>query len=161
MTAVHLLHSKFLQPSYAWKKENCFGIRCFIQLLLKVEVQNFWGCLITFFSSIGKAICSFVSDAVIWPTFYYQFSPVLTSSSVGQGQNKGQSNPFYLLQLCKLKVVGNILFLSVTKELTWTPTLISTERESQICEFLMQNVWVQWPPRLMSIFHFQVPGQIK
>lgn len=48
--------------------------------------------------------------------FLFQFSPILTSSCGGQGQNKGQSNPLCLLHLCKLKVDGNILFLSVTKE---------------------------------------------
>lgn len=38
MTAVHLFHSKFLQPSSAWKKENSFGFRCLTQLPLKVDV---------------------------------------------------------------------------------------------------------------------------
>ena len=50
------------------------------------------------------------------PFFSSQSSPVLTSSCKGQGQHKGQSNPLYLLQLCKLKVVGNVLVLSTTKE---------------------------------------------
>lgn len=40
ITAVHLFHSKFLQPSYVWKKENSFGFRCLIQLPLKVMFKS-------------------------------------------------------------------------------------------------------------------------
>lgn len=115
MTTAHLLHPNFLQ-FYAWDKENSSGFRCLIQLLLKVEVQIPQKSLIPFFSSVGKDICSFIPDAGIRPIFFIQFSSVLTSSCVGQGQNKGQSNSLSLLQLCKLKAVENTLFLSVTKE---------------------------------------------
>ena len=127
----------------------------------------FWESLITFFSGVWKVICSFIPDAGIWPIFFSQCSPVLTSSCRGQGQHKGQSNPLYLFQLCKLKVVGNVLVLSVKKEPKHVHPLSYLLKEKDeyvspwIYESLVQNEQAQWPQPLVVNVSLSFLGQIK
>lgn len=157
MKTVHLPHPKFLQSSYAWKKENSFGFKCLIQLF-KVEVQFIWESLITFFSSVGKAICSFILDLGIWPILFSQFSPVSPSSCVGQGQNKGQSNPSPIATLKIKSCWKYIVFEGCKRTVAWEPTFISLREKvewvSPWCKMSGHND--PGPHGLMSLFNFYI-----
>lgn len=107
---------------------NSLGFRSLIQLLLKVEVQILWEVLVTFFSLLRRPFVPFIQMQESDPSFLSIFSFSIPSC-VGQGQNKGQSNSLNLLQLCRLKVVGNTLFLSVTKELCYVRPLSNPLKE--------------------------------
>lgn len=102
---------------------------------------------------LGKPLVFYSRCRNLSHFFSSQFSPVSTSSCVGQVQSKGQSNSLYLLQVCKSKVVGNALFLGVTKELHHGRPLKKKVEYVRLW-FKMSRHNNPRSPSLTSLFHF-------
>lgn len=100
----------------------------------------FWESLLTFFSGVWKIFVHLFqmqeSDS-FFPLNFLLFWHHLVRS---QGQHEGQSNPLYLLQLWKLKVVGNVLVLSAAKNhsMYCPPSYLLKEKD----EYVSPWIWV-------------------